>query len=151
MSLVLPMQGPAPITVRMRLFRRPCIGSGTPACAITGEWTTTMVCRPSRCVFSVCSVCVTVSKPRQKTFIQVKQVNSVQCWIYPNNAFIRSGKVTTFGYGHTWLKIPDPIRTRKSNSHGRRQYCGGGPRGNTACRNLFAFFTFDSLSNTFPL
>lgn len=46
----------------------------------------------------------------------------------------------TFGYGHTWHKVPDPIRTRKSNYHGRRQYCGGGPRGNTACRNLFFFF-----------
>ena len=48
----------------------------------------------------------------------------------------------TFGYGHTWYKVPDPIRTRKSNYHGRRQYCGGGPRGNTACRNLFAVFLF---------
>ena len=43
----------------------------------------------------------------------------------------------SFGYGHTWYKVPDPIRTRKSNYHGRRQYCGGGPRGNTTCRNLF--------------
>ena len=48
----------------------------------------------------------------------------------------------SFGYGHTWYKVPDPIRTRKSNYHGRRQYCGGGPRGNTTCRNLFFLFSF---------
>ena len=51
--------------------------------------------------------------------------------------FNRPNQSVSFGYGHTWRRIPDPIRTRKSSRHGRRQYCGGGPRGNTACRNLF--------------
>lgn len=44
------------------------------------------------------------------------------------------------------VSIPDPIRTRKSNSHGCRQYCGRGPRGNTACRNLFCHFYLRSSS-----
>ena len=56
---------------------------------------------------------------------------------FPNLSFKRGNDSVTFGYGHTWYKVPDPIRTRKSNYHGRRQYCGGGPRGNTTCRNLF--------------
>lgn len=39
----------------------------------------------------------------------------------------------SFSYGHTFMKIPALVRSRKSSMKRSSQYCGGRPRGNTGC------------------
>jgi hypothetical protein len=43
-------------------------------------------------------------------------------------------------YGHTCQKVPDPVRSPKSNWQWHSQYCDGGPRGNTMCCSFLQFF-----------
>lgn len=45
----------------------------------------------------------------------------------------------TFSYGHTHQTVPGPVRSPKSNWWRRRQYCGGGPHGNTTCCSFLIF------------
>ena len=41
--------------------------------------------------------------------------------------------LTPNSYGHTFMKIPALVRSRKSSMKRSSQYCGGRPRGNTGC------------------
>ena len=52
---------------------------------------------------------------------------------HPKNSF--------FNYGHTQKKVPDPVRSPKSNFWWHCQYCGRRRRGNTVCCS-FLFFSF---------
>jgi hypothetical protein len=46
-------------------------------------------------------------------------------------------KHLTDSYGHTFMKIPALVRSRKSSMKRSSQYCGGRPRGNTGCCSFF--------------
>ncbi len=47
-------------------------------------------------------------------------------------------------YGHTCVKIPGLVRSRKSSTQWRGQYCGGRLHGNTACCSFAPLFVFYS-------
>lgn len=66
---------------------------------------------------------------------------------YPNSSHIsfKVHKIETsiiFNYGHTRLKVPDPVRSPKSSRRWPGQYYGGGPHGNTGCCSFFFPFFF---------
>ena len=47
-----------------------------------------------------------------------------------------------FVYGHMPGKAPRSVRSSKLSPGQPRQYCGGGPHGNTRCCRLLSFFYF---------
>ena len=58
-------------------------------------------------------------------------------------SYMSQCKLYTSNYGHMHQKAPDPVRSPKLNWWQPCQYCGGRPRGNTACCSFFyLFFSF---------
>ncbi len=74
---------------------------------------------------------------------EVEGVGGIKSWhVYS----VSCGR--TVSYGHTRSNALDPVRSPKLSGRWLGQYCGGGPHGNTKCRN-FSNFDFDPLSILF--
>jgi hypothetical protein len=68
-------------------------------------------------------------------FVALNFSCSYACWI-PVTCSHHHARCISNSYGHTCRKAPGPVRSLKLSRRWRGQYCGGRPRGNTACRSF---------------